>query len=546
MKRFLALGTVMLLSVTMLFAQSRRINNLEIHKKKATVSLNLNKAKALAQSNDTKTVINDFPYHEGFENGLGDWTLVDSDGDGFNWMLASDYELESEYVHNGEDCVLSMSYDNDSGDVLYPDNWLISSLIQLPSEGGLDLSWFDAALDGDYPADHYSVYIASGNSIATFLATDAVVSYTLSTDEWTKRTVNLDAYAGQDVYVAFRHHDCYDEFIMMIDDIAIMEAGMPTVSLHGPNTVIAGNAATFTATCDVNNATLQWTLEGATPSTATGNSVVATWPEPGTYTITVAATNEVGTAEATMTVSVLDCSNPTLPYFTDFEALGSLGCWTAIDANNDGLTWDYEEDFGAINYSWDEEEEEGITPDDYLVSPALSLPQGGSCQLSYTIAPAGLFDYEEHYSVYVSTTGCSVSDFTDCLLSETFDGEEWYYERSIDISQYAGHTVYIAFRHHDCYDQMALSIYDVTVTATEGSSENTSHAAVNLYPNPTNGIVNVEGDGILGVEVVDITGRTIMSQQSAGCVDLSQLPDGVYAIRVRTEKGVSLQKVTKR
>ena len=545
MKRFLALGTVMILSVTMVFAQSHRINNGEAQQKKATVSRTLHKPTNPARVYDAKTVINEFPYHEGFENGLGDWFLVDSDGDGFIWMLASDYDLESEYVHNGEDCVLSMSYDNETGDVLYPDNWLISSLIQLPAEGGLDLSWFDAALDGDYPADHYSVYVASGNTVDAFLTTEPVISITISTDEWTKHTVNLDAYAGQDVYVAFRHHDCEDEFIMMIDDIAIMEAGMPSITLHGPNSVVAGHAATFSATCDDNNATVQWTLEGAMPSAATGYIVVATWDEEGTYTVTAVATNSVGSDIATITVTVIDCSNPTLPYYTDFEELGGLGCWTAIDANNDGLTWEYEEDFGAINYSWDEEAEDGVTPDDYLVSPALTLPQGSTCELSYTIAPAGLFDYEEHYSVYVSTTGCSVSDFTDCLFSETFDGEEWYYERNLDLSQYAGHTVYIAFRHHDCYDQMAIALYDVTVTATEGNAENTSHASVSVYPNPTNGIVNIEGDDILSVEVIDITGRMVMIQESAGSIDMSQLPNGIYAIRTVTEAGTSLQKVTK-
>ena len=439
-----------------------------------------------------------------------------------------------------------MSYDNESGDVLYPDNWLISSLIQLPEEGGLDLSWFDAALDPDYPADHYSVYVANSNTIDAFLTIEAIASYTLSTDEWTKHTVNLDAYAGQEVYVAFRHHDCEDEFVMMIDDIAIMEAGMPTVSLQGPNSVVAGHAATFNATCDDSNATINWTLEGALPSMATGYIVVATWEEEGTYTITVEASNEIGTAEATMTVIVIDCSSPSLPYFTDFEELGGLGCWTAIDANNDGLTWEYEEDFGAINYSWDEEEEEGVTPDDYLVSPALSLPQSGTCELSYTIAPAGLFDYEEHYSVYVSTTGCSVSDFSDCLFSETFDGEEWYYERVVDLSAYAGHTVYIAFRHHDCYDQMAIALYDVTVTATEGSSENTSHASVNIYPNPTTGIMNVEGNDILTIEVIDVTGRMVMSQKGAGSINMSILPNGVYAIRTVTENGSCMQKVMKR
>ena len=546
MKRFVALGTVMLLSVTMLFAQSRRLNSGGAQPKKATVSRNLHKTQNPSRLSNAKTVINEFPYHEGFENGLGDWTLVDSDGDGFNWMLASEYELESEYVHNGEDCILSMSYDNETGEVLYPDNWLISSLIQLPADGGLDLSWFDAALDEDYPADHYSVYIANGNTVDAFLATTPVVSITLSTGEWTKHSFNLDAFAGQEVYVAFRHHDCNDEFVMMIDDIAIMQAGMPSLSLQGPNSVVAGHAATYSATCDDSNATLQWTLEGAMPSIATGYIVVATWEEEGTYTVTVEATNEVGTDIATMTVTVIDCSNPSLPYYTDFEELGGLGCWTAIDANNDGLTWAYEEDFGAINYSWDEEAEEGITPDDYLVSPALNLPQGGNCELMYTIAPAGMFEYEEHYSVYVSTTGNGINDFTDCIFSETFDGEEWYYERNLDLSMYAGQTIYIAFRHHDCYDQMALSLYDVAVTASEGTFENTSHALVNVYPNPTHDIVHVEGEGVLSLEVIDITGRTVISQQGTSSIDLSQLPEGVYAIRTLTDNGINLQKVMKR
>ena len=157
-----------------------------------------------------------------------------------------------------------------------------------------------------------------------------------------------------------------------------------------------------------------------------------------------------------------------------------------------------------------------------------------------------MFDYEEHYSVYVSTTGCSVSDFSDCLFSETFDGEEWYYERVVDLSAYAGHTVYIAFRHHDCYDQMAIALYDVTVTATEGSSENTSHASVNIYPNPTNGIMNVEGNDILTIEVIDVTGRMVMSQKGAGSINMSILPNGVYAIRTVTENGSCMQKVMKR
>lgn len=127
MKIFLTLATFMILSVTIVFAQSHRVNRGEAQPKKAKVSRNLHQSvKPAMYFNDAKTVINEFPYHESFENGLGDWTLVDADNDGFNWMLISEYGLDGEYVHSGEECIVSMSYDNDSGDVLTPDNWLIS------------------------------------------------------------------------------------------------------------------------------------------------------------------------------------------------------------------------------------------------------------------------------------------------------------------------------------------------------------------------------------------------------------------------------------
>ena len=94
-------------------------------------------------------------------------------------------------------------------------------------------------------------------------------------------------------------------------------------------------------------------------------------------------------------------------------------------------------------------------------------------------------------------------------------------------------------------DQMALAIYNVTVSATEGTAEN-NNVAVSIFPNPTNGIVNVKGEGVLSIEVIDITGRVVMRQQGVESIDMSQLPKGVYAIRTLTEKGTSLQKVLKR
>ena len=58
---------MLLLSVTVLFAQNHRINPGQIQHKKVTIPLHLPNAQTLTQLSGTKTVINEFPYYEGFE-----------------------------------------------------------------------------------------------------------------------------------------------------------------------------------------------------------------------------------------------------------------------------------------------------------------------------------------------------------------------------------------------------------------------------------------------------------------------------------------------
>jgi hypothetical protein len=62
-----------------------------------------------------------------------------------------------------------------------------------------------------------------------------------------------------------------------------------------------------------------------------------------------------------------------------------------------------------------------------------------------------------------------------------------------------------------------------------------SAAAISVYPNPTNGIVQINGvqKGDL-VEVTDMTGRLIGSQNMVsdnGIIDLSAKPNGLYLLR---------------
>ena len=74
---------------------------------------------------------------------------------------------------------------------------------------------------------------------------------------WTQQTLDLSAYAGQQVYVAFRHYDCSDEDVILLDDIEITVNGgsTPTDSCVAPSNLTATNMT-------VNSVDLNWTENG--------------------------------------------------------------------------------------------------------------------------------------------------------------------------------------------------------------------------------------------------------------------------------------------
>lgn len=61
-----------------------------------------------------------------------------------------------------------------------------------------------------------------------------------------------------------------------------------------------------------------------------------------------------------------------------------------------------------------------------------------------------------------------------------------------------------------------------------------------IYPNPTNGIVNISGKNIVNMEVVNIMGQVVMSKlcdADETKIDISSLNTGVYLIKLRNKNG---------
>ena len=68
--------------------------------------------------------------------------------------------------------------------------------------------------------------------------------------------------------------------------------------------------------------------------------------------------------------------------------------------------------------------------------------------------------------------------------------------------------------------------------------------AVRLYPNPVEGLLHVEAEGLSGVEVYDMCGRRLLTA-TQGLIDFGPLPQGVYMVRVATAQGSVVRKVVK-
>ena len=170
-------------------------------------------------------------------------------------------------------------------------------------------------------------------------------------------------------------------------------------------------------------------------------------------------------------------------FMFDFED-GTLNGFTTIDANADGNKWGnstqfsqtdcgYESANSAVSRSYDGMY--NFEPDDYLVTASKYAITEDSKLVFHVCAENSMYA-AEHYGVAISEfSNVSPSAFT-MIWEETLTAKEGenvdrdaraqgsWYQKTIDLSAYAGKDVYIALRHFDCYGQFWINIDNLTLT----------------------------------------------------------------------------------
>jgi len=361
------------------------------------------------------------------------WRAVDSDADGYCWSF--DYfqtTYDTEIGRNGNSAA-SASYINNIG-ALRPDNWLISPQINLTTNSTLSF-WV-----ADYKyAENYSVYISTTtDDISAFTTVLTSGTTNASEHEFEQVEVDLSAYTGQQVYIAFRHHNSYDGYWMFIDDVEIWAHPTDPTIVANPTTldfgtVLLGNGKVKQV------AVTSYNITNGITATATAPYEVSADNTTFASTATIAGAEgalyvrfsptAAGTADATVTLSATGATDVTvnvtgvgkdcggfsiseLPYAPDFVDGIEEVCW-GVNATTEG-TWEtftYNLDTYATvsNLAATEQDEE-------LISPTLDFTNNTNMIL---------MDLEFLASYYWATCTGEDSLTTFTLWASTDGGNSW-------------------------------------------------------------------------------------------------------------------------
>jgi hypothetical protein len=221
-------------------------------------------------------------------------------------------------------------------------------------------------------------------------------------------------------------------------------------------------------------------------------------------------TNDFMTKTVENRVCVPETSYPWHGNFQGNFAGEIAHCWLNIDADGDTKKWfsmEVGKGYYAVSESYDAAYEFPLSPDNWLISPPLTLAQG--CTLSYKVGSANSeLNGKEKYSVLVSKTGVNIEQFT-ALRTETLYPSDFtelltgalsgYGVKTVNVplTSYADETIHIAFRHWDCSAQDKLILTGINVNNELSISD------INSNANPLVAWVNNDMLTISGITIGD-------------------------------------------
>lgn len=552
---------------------------------------------------------------------MSDLTVIDANGDGLNFYPCT-------YGGYGSGpCLRSNSW---QGQALNTDNFAVLPHLTASSETVLTFVARDADQPGIAPdPEHFGVAVSTTGN--TNPADFIMIQEWNSQHAYTDYTVDLSAYAGQQIYVAFRHFNTTGEtYYLNIDNIKITnieaEITRPAkgVVLYANDELIATlNHGEESYTHSVNRYNSEYCIRVIQEGSKTDGTYYAlAAPQCATAQLNcVAPTNLSGSFDGNKVQLTWERD-----IFIDFQ--DDPQGWTFLDADSDGYTFAIYaaggmEPNGSVNTTGTNaslasfsyiNDYGALTPDNYAFMPLTQILQNASIDF-YAAGFDPSYPAETFSFVVASEDGMSIATLGTWTTSNP------YQKYTVDLSAYSGQKVFLGFRHHSAVAAYALVIDNITVrnavwagtsSVTElyhiyrsfdgvnysligyadgdatsyddnaiqnvnqyykvtavntvaGGNHCESNPAmsadglhdyihittdgineidgnVRVYPNPTNGIVNINAEGLKNIVVMNTLGQKVF-ETAENQIDLSQFGTGLFMLRITTEQGSSVQRI---
>lgn len=158
-------------------------------------------------------------------------------------------------------------------------------------------------------------------------------------------------------------------------------------------------------------------------------------------------------------------------YFQEALNQGIPSSWSLLDKDGDGLGWYFYEKWGSvISDSYDYDTDSALNPENYLITPAISIPaDAANPELTFDIAASATNAYMEKYKIVISEFPITLENCRDAAVLRDYTeltdaySQKTFHTEYIDLSDYVGKKVYIGFVHGDCSDMESLILKNVIV-----------------------------------------------------------------------------------
>jgi PKD repeat protein len=480
------------------------------------------------------------PITEGFTAGTIPFT---------NWTLTNAAPTNLTWVRNtsvGYNSTNSARLDNYSGanagdDEMGLPNFSATTLSSITMEFDVAYRPYDATYydglqvlaSGDCGATYTTVYDKSNLVLATVGSATTSGFVPSGNSQWRHETIDLSSFAGSSRVILRMKAISGNGNYMYIDNVNItgVTSSTPPTANFTPSvtTVCAGQSVTFTNSSTGAGNSYSWSFPGGTPSSSTATSPTITYSTPGTYSVSLQATNGNGTNTATQNNSITVNAIPSAPTITPggpttFCQGGNVVLTSSAASGN---TWSNNSTGTTLtastsgNYTVSGCVSPASSAVTVTVNPNPTVSFGSVSQLCVYDAPITLTQGSPAGGTY-SGTGVSGNQFDPAVAGLGNEVLTYSYTNGNGCSGSAQTTVVIS----DC-----LGV------------DEAGNITLSIYPNPSEGFFTiVANETVVSTMVYDQSGKLVKEIKGESvnevAVDLTSFAGGVYTVKVITESSV--------